>query len=137
MLHQVATLPDGEPLALAVSPDGSRIAYTLGNPGNLENHVFVMDADGSNQRQLTASTLNETSPAWSPDGETIAVRQGVTSWAQVPTPGLCPTEFLVPADTTKAALDEDHPAPAYLLRMREDGEPRNVCAFSDMDWRDG
>ena len=133
--QEVAVFPDDWPSSLAVSPDGSRIAFTVGEPGNLTDHVWVMNADGSGQRQLTASTLNETSPAWSPDGGTIAVRQGVTSWASVPTPGLCPTVYLVPADATRATLDEANPAPAYRLRMMEDGQARNVCAFSSMDWR--
>jgi dipeptidyl aminopeptidase/acylaminoacyl peptidase len=131
----IATFPEDYPASLAVSPDGSKIAFTVGDPGNLTDHVWVMNADGSGQRQLTASTLNETSPAWSPDGSTIAVRQGVTSWAGGPTPGLCPTVYLVPADATNAALPEENPAPAYRLLMMEDGKARNVCAFSHMDWR--
>ncbi|MDE0131266.1 MAG: hypothetical protein OXQ32_03250, partial [bacterium] len=52
------------------SPDGTRIAYT-GNPNEDSNfQVFVMDADGSNQRQLTHD--GGASPQWSPDGTSIA-----------------------------------------------------------------
>jgi Tol biopolymer transport system component len=57
------------------SLDGSLVTYTdLDADGN--DQVFVMDADGSNQRQLTHTSggvsLAETPPQWSPDGSTIA-----------------------------------------------------------------
>ena len=52
------------------SPDGTKIAYRRGGA------IWSMDADGSNQVQLTSTmalgTHNE--PAWSPDGTKIAYR---------------------------------------------------------------
>jgi hypothetical protein len=55
--------------APAWSPDGTRIAYesSLGN----RYHVWVMNADGSGQTQLTSSG-DDADPAWSPDGTQIA-----------------------------------------------------------------
>ena len=50
----------------AWSPDGGKIAYT--GPGM---QVWVMDADGGNQTQLTQWGDND-NPAWSPDGVRIA-----------------------------------------------------------------
>ena len=51
------------------SPDGTRIAFQRSaNPGY---GVYVMNADGSNQTQLT-NRVFDTSPAWSPDGTKIA-----------------------------------------------------------------
>jgi Tol biopolymer transport system component len=57
------------------SPDGRRIVYSAGAyPGN--SALFIIDADGSNRRQLTSPPLERWSysdfgPAWSPDGRWI------------------------------------------------------------------
>jgi Tol biopolymer transport system component/DNA-binding CsgD family transcriptional regulator len=52
----------------AWSPDGTRIAFTSHDSGR--NEIHVMNADGSNQVQLTDKGGH--SPTWSPDGGTIA-----------------------------------------------------------------
>jgi serine/threonine protein kinase len=75
----------------AVSPDGKRIAFTkeiyandadvitsvqLGNETgqNLQrSELWLMDGDGSNQRQLLDEYTLARSPAWSPDGQWLAV----------------------------------------------------------------
>ena len=49
----------------AWSPDGSKIAFITGG----DDHVSVMDADGSDVRMV--SPLPSRNPAWSPDGHTI------------------------------------------------------------------
>jgi Tol biopolymer transport system component len=75
--RQLTTAPtwDADP---AFSPDGSRIAFTGERDGNRE--IYVMDADGANQRRLTftAGTVRDPmvesvdeNPSWSPDGERI------------------------------------------------------------------
>jgi dipeptidyl aminopeptidase/acylaminoacyl peptidase len=52
------------------SPDGSQIAYSAPDEqGRLE--VYVMNADGSNDHQLTHGTSSK-NPQWSPDGSMIA-----------------------------------------------------------------
>ena len=50
------------------SPDGSRIAFA--KPVGEEFAIFVMNADGSDQTQLTDPGF--TSPTWSPDGTRLA-----------------------------------------------------------------
>ncbi len=54
----------------AWSPDGTLIAFHSVRSGN--NDIWVMDADGGNQRQLTRDPADERRPAWSPDGSWIA-----------------------------------------------------------------
>src|SRR6266516_7948027 len=51
------------------SPDGSRIAYRHW-PHNGTSRIFVMTADGSDQRNLTRK--DAWGPDWSPDGRGIA-----------------------------------------------------------------
>lgn len=51
------------------SPDGTKIAYVVGN-GETSN-IWVMNADGSNQARLT-ETYQAFAPAWSPDGTKVA-----------------------------------------------------------------
>ncbi|MEV0650633.1 hypothetical protein AB0I28_35810 [Phytomonospora sp. NPDC050363] len=53
------------------SPDGTKIAYTVGNPRQL----WVMNADGTGQTQLTdGSSFGLYTPDWSPDGTKLVAR---------------------------------------------------------------
>ncbi len=56
--------------APAWSPDGEKIAFMSERDGNWE--IYVMDADGENETNLTNDPDNDRYPAWSPDGEQIA-----------------------------------------------------------------
>jgi dipeptidyl aminopeptidase/acylaminoacyl peptidase len=53
------------------SPDGSGLAFSR-FLGDGEFHIWVARADGTNQKQLTATRASDGSPAWSPDGAEIA-----------------------------------------------------------------
>ena len=46
------------------SPDGTKIAYTIGS-------VWLMDTDGGNKLRLTDSSLNGNFVRWSPDSKQI------------------------------------------------------------------
>ncbi|HEX9954116.1 MAG TPA: amidohydrolase family protein [Allosphingosinicella sp.] len=60
------------------SPDGKRIAFTSDRGGG--NNIWIMNADGSDKRQLTKETFNLlNSPDWSPDGRFIAARKHFTT----------------------------------------------------------
>ena len=58
------------------SPDGSKMAFVSYRDGgfNTPRHIFVMNADGTERRNLTADTqlTNSRNPSWSPDGRKIA-----------------------------------------------------------------
>lgn len=62
-------LPDDHP---AISPDGTKIAFTSNraDPDNWD--LYVMDINGSNVRRLTFSAGLDVEPAWSPDGTQLA-----------------------------------------------------------------
>ena len=66
--------------AYAASPDGSKVVFQMGYYSVKENRshqvLWMMNADGSEQRQLTTDAENETDPAWL-DAETVAfLREG-------------------------------------------------------------
>jgi Tol biopolymer transport system component len=95
----------------AFSPDGRLIAFvsdrdehgTLARGEDEEafaNELYVMDADGENQRRLTYSDgLEEAEPAWSPDQSRIAfTREGPARFTKqlmlVNADGSCPTVLI-------------------------------------------
>ena len=60
------------------SPDGKRIAFVSDRDGHVHvihgwstSEIYVMDADGGNQQNLTNNPHDDRSPSWSPDGKRI------------------------------------------------------------------
>lgn len=56
----------------AFSPDGKRIAWTTCNIGGTNCDIWLMNADGSKQTQLTTNESSELIPSWFPDMEQVA-----------------------------------------------------------------
>jgi Tol biopolymer transport system component len=53
------------------SPDGKKIAYSMFNKKNDKPNLYVMDADGTDVKQITNSKDNDCDPIFSNDGKTI------------------------------------------------------------------
>lgn len=62
----------------AVSPDGSQVAWVVREPvmegetSEYLSHIWLADADGGRARQFTRGDRSATSPAFSPDGRSLA-----------------------------------------------------------------
>ncbi|MDO4979424.1 MAG: S9 family peptidase [Prevotellaceae bacterium] len=72
----------------ASSPDGKQIVYNVAYYSVKENkshHVlYIMNADGSGQKLLTASAKSETDAAWIEGGKRIAFITGGQIWSMLP-----------------------------------------------------
>jgi dipeptidyl aminopeptidase/acylaminoacyl peptidase len=73
-----------------ISPDGEAVLYTVTTTDvaadKRNTDIWQVKCDGSDRRQLTFSTENETAPKWSPDGKYISFlssRPGVAKGNQV------------------------------------------------------
>lgn len=71
-LSTISRIDDGfddpAPYHAIASPDGKKVAFVL------NNHIWIMDIDGKNAKQLTDvdNDNSETYPVFSPDGKSIA-----------------------------------------------------------------
>ena len=67
------------------SPDGKQVVFQVGYYSVKANKghqvICVMNADGTNRRQLTTSSKNETDPAWIEGGKRIAFITGGQLWS--------------------------------------------------------
>ena len=70
-----------------VSPDGKKVVYTVAyysvkqNKSNRE--VFVMNADGTNNKQITYTATNENNARWIDGGKRIAFLSGESGISQI------------------------------------------------------
>lgn len=71
--------------AYKVSPDGKKVVYQVGYYSvehNKSHHIlYTMNIDGSDKKQLTMSTKNETDAAWINGGERIAFLSDGQLWS--------------------------------------------------------
>jgi dipeptidyl aminopeptidase/acylaminoacyl peptidase len=71
-----------------VSPDGKRVALTIGDVNFDANRtvtqIYIMSSAGGDMKQLTSGAGSATSPRWSPDGKKIAYVTGDQVWVMEP-----------------------------------------------------
>lgn len=74
-----------------ISPDGSQVAFT--REGG-ETGVYLMNLDGSNERQIFGERLELRAPKWSPDGSKIVFSRsdGTYNCRALGFGNLCPSE---------------------------------------------
>jgi Tol biopolymer transport system component len=65
-----ASDPESGLLGVAWSPDGNKIAFSLGS-SNTTHQIYVMNADGSGLVNVSNHVGDDYWPAWSPDGTKI------------------------------------------------------------------
>jgi TolB protein len=134
LLFDVPGVFDSAP---AWSPDGERIAFESdanldgGNPER-DREIFVMNADGSGVRQLTANAVHDEGPAWSPDATMLAYTSGPTNTTgdiHVMTTAGAQLRRLAPFEGIDESPDwQAIPAPATDRRCGDDASARDVRA---------
>ena len=75
-------LPDGSYLPV-FSPDGRQVAFAATPQGAGAQDIFLVNADGTNLRQLTTHPDSDTTPTWSPSGTQIAFTSDRTGKPQI------------------------------------------------------
>ena len=106
------------------SYDGTKIAFIR------SSHVWVMNADGSNQTQLTTAAGADFHPSWSPDGTKIAYEHRTSAGSQImvmnadgsnpQTLTTSPYDSETPSwspDGTKIAFASDRAPPNFIFQI--------------------
>jgi Tol biopolymer transport system component len=79
----------------AISPDGRYIAFSVRQRG--QTLLYMMQADGTHARVVTASLDLQGAPAWAPDGQSITTAvadHGIPHLCRVPVDGGSPSTFV-------------------------------------------
>ncbi len=117
--RRLAQIPhrDGYGIKARLSPDGSRLAYTLWPPGDATTpaELWVMRLEDGESRRLLAGVDLPNPPLWSPEGEHLVVRR---STPVALTPGL---GVRASSGSGASPWSEDRLAYTLLLVEQSDG----------------
>ena len=93
-----------------ISPDGKKIAFVISTSdlekGTTNSDIFMMNADGTDKRQLTFHEKGDFHPRWSPDGKQLMFLSGRKDGAQI---WLMPTDFGEPKQLTSISTGISDP----------------------------
>jgi Tol biopolymer transport system component len=117
----------------AWSPDGQRIAFmsTRNDPDpdgcfpDCSHDIYLMDADGGNEVQLTDTTWNELHPSWSPDGRSISFASNRGGNNDI---------FVMNVDGGELYQLTDHPEDEMRPSWSPDGERIAFNSMRDGNW---
>lgn len=74
-------LPEGQPSAPRLSPDGRRLAFALARNG--DTNLWIFDLTTGQARQITQGIGIDTNPDWSPDGSQIVFESDRSGQQQI------------------------------------------------------
>lgn len=108
------------------SPDGSQIVLESERGG--QHHLWIINADGSDARQLTSSPYADYSPAWSPTGDRICFRRTTND------PNQNWELFLINPDGTGETNITNHPANDADPTWSPDGQRIAFTSTREESW---
>jgi TolB protein len=133
----------------AWSPDGRLIAFATDRDAPGGDVIYVMNADGSGQRQVTHNlpSVNDAWPSWAPDGKRLAFARETGAGSAIYTVGLAgdglerlardvsslDTQPSWSPDGKEIAFESDvFMLPGQIFAMRPDGTKRHQLTDPDV-----
>lgn len=120
----IKELPFAEWNDLSISADGSKMAFAA------NNHIWMMNADGSNLVQVTTSDEVEAAPEFSPDGKWLVLGSNYHSTGPF---GHIWYLVIVPADGKQYNVNEG--ADKGVIPLTRKGETRPEASSGGLAWR--
>jgi Tol biopolymer transport system component len=120
----IKEMPFNDWRSFVTNADGSKISFYA------SNHIWLMNADGSNMVQVTESSGVEAAPEFSPDGKFLVIGNDYHVTGPF---GHLSYLFIIPADGKKYNVDEgkDNRVTPVIARQEKDPE---ICGGNKL-WR--